>query len=91
MVRVYGITIPAGIEVIYNKTLKMYDISVHCNIGKNRRFMTRRMRLNLRDWSKLTGVANAWHALSGAEQAAWYTAADAQGTNGYSLYTQDKI
>lgn len=91
MARVYGITIPAGIEVIYNKTIKMYDISVHCNVGKNRRFMTRRMKLKLKEWSKLTGVASAWHMLSQADQDAWYTAADAQGTNGYSLWTQDKI
>lgn len=91
MARVYGITLPAGLEVVYNKTLKMYDISVNCNIGKNRRFMTRTRLLNLREFSKLTDVAYAWHALSEEEKAAWYSAADAQGTNGYSLWTQDKI
>lgn len=91
MPRVYGITLPAGIEIIFSKTLKMYDIRVHCNIGKNRRFMSRSMKIRLRDFSKLTAVASAWHDLGEAVQNEWYAAANAQGTNGYSLWTQDKI
>jgi len=91
MPRVYGITIPAGVEVIYNKTLKMYDFRVHCNIGKNRRFMPRSRKLRLRSFTKLYQVANAWHSLSGAQKDAWYSAADSVGLRGYSLWTQDKI
>ncbi len=91
MARVYGITIPAGLEIIYNRTLKMYDISVFCNIGKNRRFLTRRRRYNLKQFTKLFSVAYAWSALAQAVKDAWYTAGGASGINGYSLYTQDRI
>jgi len=91
MARVYGITLPAGIEVIYSKTLKMYDVRVHCNIGKNRRFLSRSMKINLRDFSKFLAVAQAWENLTQEVRDNWYLAADEQGTNGYSLWTQDKI
>lgn len=91
MPRVYGITIPAGLEIIYNKTLKMYDISVFCNIGKNRRFMTRRQKYNLREFSKLFSVAYVWSAFNQTQKDAWYTAGDVSGVNGYALWTQDKI
>lgn len=91
MARVYGITIPAGLEIIYNRTLKMYDISVFCNVGKNRRFLTRRSRYNLKQFTKLFSVAYAWNAFSQAVKDAWYSAGNASGINGYALYTQDKI
>ena len=91
MARVYGITIPAGLEIIYNRTLKMYDVSVFCNIGKNRRFLTRRTRYNLKQFTKLFSVAYAWNALAQAVKDAWYAAGDASGINGYALFTQDKI
>jgi len=91
MPRVYGITIPAGLEIYYNRTLKMYDIAVFCNVGKNRRFLCRRHRYNLKQFTKLFSVAYAWSALNEAQKAAWYTAGDASGINGYALYTQDKI
>jgi len=91
MPRVYGITIPAGLEIVYNKTLKMYDISVFCNIGKNRRFMTRRRRYNLKQFTKLYSTAYAWNALSQVQKDAWYSAGNASGINGYALFTQDKI
>lgn len=91
MPRVYGITIPAGLEIVYNRALKMYDISVFCNIGKNRRFLSRRSRYNLKEFTKLYSVAYAWAALSQEAKDAWYAAGDASGINGYALYTQDKI
>lgn len=91
MARVYGITLPAGVEVIYNKTLKMYDISVNCNIGKNRRFLSRSMKLNLKDFTKLYQIAELWSLYSQAQKDAWYTAADVQGNSGYNLFTQDQI
>lgn len=91
MARVYGITIPAGLEIIYNRTLKMYDVAVFCNVGKNRRFLCRRTKYNLKQFTKLFSVAYAWNALSQAVKDAWYSAGDASGINGYALYTQDKI
>lgn len=91
MPRVYGITIPPGLEIIYNKTLKMYDISVFCNVGKNRRFLSRKTKYNLRDFTKLYQVAYAWNAFSQAVKDNWYAAGGASGINGYALYTQDKI
>jgi len=91
MPRVYGITIPAGLEIIYNRTLKMYDISVFCNVGKNRRFLTRRQKYNLRDFSKLIAIARVWSDLTQEQKDVWYSAGDASGINGYALWTQDKI
>lgn len=91
MARVYGITIPAGIEIIWNNTINMYDISVFCNVGRNRRFLTRREKYHLKDVSKLLNVAYAWGLFSDAQKAAWYTAGDISGINGYALWTQDKI
>lgn len=91
MPRVYGITLPAGIEIIYSKTLKMYDITVNCNVGKNRRFVSREMKYNLKQFSKLYDVAFAWSFFNQTQKDAWYTAAQAIDVNGYSLYTQDKI
>ena len=91
MVRVYGITIPPGIEIVYNRTLKMYDINVFCNVGKNRRFLSRKSRYNLKNFTKLYSVASSWNALSEAAKDAWYTAGNVSGINGYALYTQDRI
>ena len=91
MPRVYGITIPPGLEIVYNRTLKMYDVSVFCNIGKNRRFICRRQRYNLKQFTKLYNVAYAWNALSQTTKDAWYSAGNASGINGYALFTQDKI
>jgi len=91
MARVYGITIPAGMEIIWNSAINMYDISVFCNVGKNRRFLTRKEKYQLKDVSKLLGVASVWHALSQAQKDAWYSAGDVSGINGYALWTQDKI
>ena len=91
MVRVYGITLPSGIEIYYNRSLKMYDVKVYCNIGKNRRFLSRKAKYNLRQFTKLFAVASAWDLLSAAEKDAWYTAGNASGINGYALYTQDRI
>lgn len=91
MPRVYGITIPAGIEIIYNKSLKMYDISVMCNVGKNVHYLTRSQKYTLRGLSKLFEVAYRWSALSQAQKDAWYIAGDPSGMNGYALFTQDTI
>ena len=91
MVRVYGITLPPGIEIYYNRSLKMYDVKVYCNIGKNRRFLSRKAKYNLRQFTKLFAVASAWDLLSTVEKDAWYSAGNASGINGYALYTQDRI
>ena len=91
MPRIYGITLPAGIDVIYNKTLKMYDVSVDCNVGKNRRFLTRKLKLQLKDVTKLYQIAYHWSFLSDPEKAAWQTAAAAMGSQNYALFTQDTI
>jgi hypothetical protein len=91
MARVFGISLPAGTELIYNKTLKLYDIAIACNVGKNRYFLSRRLKANLKKFSKLSGVAEAWGLLTQAEKDAWYSAASAVNVNGYNLYTQDKV
>lgn len=89
--RLYGITLSPEIDIIYNKALKMYDLAIACNVGRNPSLLTRNRRYNLSEFSKLYQVAQQWAYLSEAEKAAWYTAADITGANGYALFTQDKI
>lgn len=90
MARIYGITIPAGIEIIYNKAIKMYDIAVFCNIGRNPSLMPRSKKVRLKEITKLYQVAYKWASLTQAVKDAWYLSADVMGQNGYALYTQDK-
>ncbi|MFA6335630.1 MAG: hypothetical protein WCX48_08770 [Bacteroidales bacterium] len=90
MALLMGITIPAGLEIIYNKTLKMYDISVLCNVGKNPRFLTRKQKLTLKEVTYLFQIAYAWSFFTTEEKAVWTAAGDIVGQNGYNLYVQDK-
>lgn len=90
MVLLMGITIPAGLEIVYNKTLKMYDISVMCNVGKNPRFFPRSKKMTLREVTYLFQVAYAWNALSDEVKAEWNYAANIIGQHSYNLYVQDK-
>ena len=90
MALVMGITLPAGVDIIYNKTLKMYDISVMCNVGKNPRFFPRSKKLTLREVTYLYQIAFAWAQLSEEIKAQWNQAADVLGWHGYNLYVQDK-
>jgi len=87
---VAGIVLPAGIDIIYNKTLKMYDISVHCNIGKNPRFLPRYRRYAIRELSWLLTIAYAWANLTDSKREEWNFAANVLGWHGYNLYVQDK-
>lgn len=88
--KVMGITLPAGIDIIYNKTLKMYDISVMCNVGKNPRFFPRSRTYTLREVTYLFQIAYAWSALSDAIKEDWNFAANVLGWHGYNLYVQDR-
>ena len=90
MALVMGITLPAGVDIIYNKTLKMYDISVMCNVGKNPRFFPRSKKLTLREVTYLYQIAFAWAQLSEEIKAQWNQAADVLGWHGYNLYVQYK-
>ena len=85
-----GITIPAGLEIIYNKTLKMYDISVLCNVGKNPRFFPRDKKQTLREVTYLFTIAYAWSFFSEATKNEWNLAANIIGQHNYNLYVQDK-
>ena len=76
-----GITIPAGLEIYYNKTLKMYDFSLFCNIGKNPRFMTRSRYYRLKEISYLFQIARSWSEFGSAEKQAWLDAGDIPGMN----------
>jgi hypothetical protein len=90
MALLMGITIPAGLDIIYNKTLKMYDISVLCNVGKNPRWFPRAKLVTLREVTYLFNIAYAWSFFSVEEKAAWTAAADIIGQHGYNLFVQDK-
>ena len=90
MALIMGITIPAGIEIIYNKTLKMYDISVMCNVGKNPRFFPRSKKYSLRQVTYLFTIAYAWSFFSDSLKNDWNFAANVTGQHGYNLYVQDK-
>jgi len=85
-----GITLPAGLEIIYNKTLKMYDISVLCNVGKNPRFFPRDKKMTLREITYLYTIAYVWSSFSQETKDDWMFAANVIGQHGYNLYVQDK-
>lgn len=91
MPRIVGITLPAGIDIIYNKTLKIYDLSIFCNIGKNPRFLPRERKYSIREMSSLLSVAYSWAHLTNDQREEWQYAADVLGWHGYNLYVQDKI
>jgi len=90
MALVMGITLPAGLEIIYNKTLRMYDISVFCNVGKNPRFFPRDKKYTLREITYLFNIAYIWAAFSQEVKDAWKAAAEVIGQHGYNLFVQDK-
>ena len=90
MALVMGITLPAGYEIIYNKAIKMYDISVLCNVGKNPAFFPRNKYLTLKEVTYLFNIAYAWNALSQETKDEWKYAANIIGDHGYNLYVQDK-
>lgn len=90
MALVMGITIPAGLEIIYNKTLKMYDISVMCNVGKNPRFFPRSKKYTLKEVTYLFTIAYAWSFFSDSLKDDWSFAGNVIGQHGYNLFVQDK-
>lgn len=90
MALVMGITLPAGIDIIYNKTLRMYDISVMCNVGKNPRFFPRSKKYTLREITYLFDIAYSWSQLSDETKDEWNFASNIIGQHGYNLYVQDK-
>lgn len=85
-----GITLPAGIEIIYNKQIKMYDISVFCRVGKNPRFFPRSKFYTLREITYLFQIAYAWSFFTDEEKDEWSFAGNIIGQHGYNLYVQDK-
>ena len=85
-----GITLPAGWDIIYNKTLKMYDISVLCNVGKNPRWFPRKKFVTLKEITYLFNIAYAWGLLDQGEKDDWTDAANIIGQHNYNLFVQDK-
>ena len=90
MPRIMGITIPAGLEIYYNKTLKMYDFSFFCSIGKNPCFMTSSRYYSLREISYLFTVSKSWSEFSAPQKQSWLDAGNVPGMNGYNLFVQDQ-
>jgi len=90
MALIMGITIPAGLEIVYNRTIRMYDISVMCNVGKNPRFFPRSRFYALKEITYLFTIAYVWSAFSDDTKAEWGFAANITGQHGYNLYVQDK-
>lgn len=90
MAKVMGITLPPGIDIIFNKTLKRYDISVMCNVGKNPRFFPRSKYVTLKEISYLFNISYIWSYLSDEEKNNWRTAGNVIGQHGYNLFVQDK-
>lgn len=85
-----GITLPAGVDIIYNKTLRMYDISFFCNIGKNPQFFPRSTFYTLKEITYLFQIAYIWNALSDSVKNDWNLAANVTGQHNYNLFVQDK-
>lgn len=90
MAHVMGITLPAGWDIIYNKTLKMYDISVLCNVGKNPIWFPRSKFVTLKEVTYFFSIAYAWGLFTQAQKDDWTDAADIIGQHNYNLYVQDK-
>lgn len=90
MARVMGITLPAGWDIIYNKTLKMYDISVLCNVGKNPRWFPRKKFVSLKEVTYLFSIAYSWGLMSDDQKSEWNYASNVIGQHNYNLYVQDK-
>ena len=90
MAHVMGITLPAGWDIIYNKTLRMYDISVMCNVGKNRTWWPKKKKLALKDITYLYQIAYAWANLTDDEKAEWNYASNVIGQHNFNLYVQDR-
>jgi len=90
MAHVMGITLPAGWEIIYNKTLRMYDISVMCNVGKNPIWFPRKRNLDLRSITYLYNIAYIWAGLSDDTKAEWNYASNVIGQHNFNLFVQDK-
>lgn len=84
-----GITLPPGIEIIYNKTIKMYDLSIHCNVGKNPRNFPRARKFTLREISYLFNIAYSWAQFTQDQKDEWMYAANILGWHGYNLFVQD--
>jgi hypothetical protein len=90
MALLMGITLPAGIEIIYNKTIRMYDISVLCNVGVNPQFFPRAKFYKLKEITYLYQCAYAWNLMSADTKAEWNFASNVIGQHSYNLYVQDK-
>ena len=84
-----GITLPAGWEIIYNKTLRMYDISVLCNVGKNPIWFPRKRYVTLKEVTYLYDIAYLWGNLTEDQKAEWNYASNVIGQHNFNLFTQD--
>ena len=89
MALLMGITLPAGWEIIYNKTLRMYDISVMCNVGKNPQFFPRSRFHTLKEITYLYDIAYQWANLTTTQKDGWRLAGDVIGQHNFNLFTQD--
>lgn len=85
-----GITLPAGIEIVYNKQIKMYDIAFLCRVGKNPQFFPRSKFYTLKEITYLFDIAYSWNAFSDETKEEWSFASNIIGQHGYNLYVQDK-
>jgi hypothetical protein len=87
---IMGITLPAGVEIVYNKAIRMYDISFFCNVGKNPQFFPRSKFYKLNEITYLFQIAYLWNALTAEVKNDWNFAANVTGQHSYNLYVQDK-
>ena len=90
MALIMGITLPAGLEIVYNKTIRMYDISVLCNVGKNPVFFPRSRYVTLKEITYLFQIAYEWGLLSADTKSEWNYAANVIGEHNYNLFVKDK-
>lgn len=90
MSRIMGITIPAGLELSYNKTLKMYASLSSTSVGKNPRFVTRSRGNTLKNITYLFDISQNWSNFSDSQKQDWQNAGNVCGLNGYNLFVQDQ-
>lgn len=79
-------------EILYYQGLNAQSRFIHAHVAKKNLLSSKKRIVGLTQRSLLPQVAEAWGLLSGAEKAAWKSAAAVCSmTNGYRLFVQDKV
>jgi len=82
--------LPEGYRLPFDRILSSGNRYVHARLRRNRFFVSRRQRSNLKTFSLLKAIATGWHSLTSEQRIAWQEAGAVRGLLGWQLYIQDK-